>query len=111
MADINNSVLWIYCGSSSDFGKVSAPEPVPDQEIFRNFYKKKFFFIQKLAFSMLEKTLFPGKLASRLKFLYRVFHFMLDPDPNSVPEPECITVPVGQKVAVPAVPVPQYGTE
>ncbi len=35
---------------------------------------------------------------------------MLDPDPNPDPEPECIPVPVAiwQKVAAPAVPVPQH---
>jgi hypothetical protein len=57
---------------------------------------------------MLEAALFLRNFASLLWFLYLVFHFMLDPDPNSVPEPECITVPLRQKVAVPAIPVPQH---
>jgi hypothetical protein len=44
-------------------------------------------------------------------FLTIVFNFMLDPDPNPEPDQECIPVPISlrQKVAVPAVPVPQHG--
>jgi hypothetical protein len=59
---------------------------------------------------MLEAALFPRKSGPLvLDFLTFVLHFMLDPDPNPVlePEPECITieVPPRQKVAVPATPV------
>jgi hypothetical protein len=54
---------------------------------------------------MLETALFTRKLTF-------VFHFMMDPDPNPVPEldpeSECIPVPRRLKVTVPAVPVPQH---
>jgi hypothetical protein len=58
---------------------------------------------------MLAVSLFPRKLAFIFDFLAMVLLFVLDPSPNPVPEPECITVPLRQKVVVPAVPasVPQ----
>ncbi len=105
--------VMIYCSfvSGSSFGKVPisvpvpAPAPVPAPEPNR-------------AFSILEATLFPRKLASHFYFLTFVFHFMLDPDLNPVPVPLRqkklqflrfpAPVPLKQKVAVPAVPVPQH---
>ncbi len=55
-------------------------------------------------------ALFLRKLASNFYFLTFVLHFSLDPGSNPAPESECITVqvsvPLRQKVAVPAVPVP-----
>ncbi len=47
---------------------------------------------------MLEAASFHRKVASNLNFLTFVLHFMLDPDPNPVPEQEseCITVPFPQ---------------
>jgi hypothetical protein len=47
---------------------------------------------------MLEAALFHRKVASNLYFLAFVLHFLLDLDPNPVPEQEseCITVPVPQ---------------
>jgi hypothetical protein len=46
-------------------------------------------------------------------FLKKVVHFKLDPDPNPVPEPEYfpVSVPLRQKGAVSAVPVPQHWRE
>ncbi len=54
---------------------------------------------------MSEAALFPKKLASHFCFLIFLFHFMLDSDPNPDPEPKCIpvSVPLRQKVKVPAV--------
>jgi hypothetical protein len=61
----------IYCGSGSYFGKVSisdpvsvsvpvpAPVPVPDTVLFTTF------FVQNLAFSMLEADFFPKKSADK----------------------------------------------
>ncbi len=46
-------------------------------------------FVQNLAFSTLEAALlFPRKLATNFSFLAVVLDFMLEPGPNSVPEPE-----------------------
>jgi hypothetical protein len=58
----------IYCGSGSDFGKVSVPVPVPDP-----FHPKKF--VHNLAFSMSDAALFPRKLASN--FLFLTFYSIL----------------------------------
>jgi hypothetical protein len=65
--------------------------------------------VQNLAFSILEAALFPEGWTLIFGFLTFVLHFMLDPGPNPVPEPECITVPVPlrEKVAVPA-PIQQH---
>ncbi len=56
---------------------------------------------------MLEAALFfvSQKVSLILDFFTFILHFMLDPGPNPVPEPECITVPVPlrQKVLVPLV--------
>jgi hypothetical protein len=43
-------------------------------------------FVQNLAFSMSEAALFPSKLASHFCLNFFI-HFMLDLDPNPVPEP------------------------
>ncbi len=59
---------------------------------------------------MLEAALFPRKLALMYDFFMFVFYCMLDPGPNPVPEPLCITVqdpiPQRKKVAAPVVPGP-----
>jgi hypothetical protein len=47
---------------------------------------------------MLEAALFPRKLASNFRLFTFVLQFMLDPGPNPVPEPECITVPLSKKL-------------
>jgi hypothetical protein len=70
------------------------------------FFKSKKF-VQNLAFSMLEAALFPGSWPLIFDFLTSVLHFMLDPGPNPVqepdPKPEFIRVPdpLRQNVAVP----------
>ncbi len=57
---------------------------------------------------MLEAALFPRKLA--FNFLLFCMTLLLEPEPELVPEPYCITVPVlvtpRQKVVVAAVQVP-----
>ncbi len=56
---------------------------------------------------MLEAALFPIKLASNFFYFMTVLlHFMLNPGSNPVPKTEPVSVPLRQKVAVPAVPVP-----
>ncbi len=73
----------------------------------------KTFLLQNLAFLLLEPALSPKTegwpLVFDFTFFTFVFTFMLDSDPNLVPEPECIPVlapvPLRQKVAVP---VPQH---
>jgi hypothetical protein len=37
---------------------------------------------------MLEAALFSRKLASNYEYFYFVLHFIFDPGPNSVPEPQ-----------------------
>jgi hypothetical protein len=87
--------LIIYCGSGSDFGKVSIQPSV---------------FQQNLAFQCKKQRCVPKNWPLIFYFLTLAFHSMLDPDPNPVPEPEteCTTVlvpvPLTPKVAVP---VPQ----
>jgi hypothetical protein len=80
--------------------------PLPDPDSILHSFSTTQKFVHNLAFSMLEAALFPRKLASHFLF---VFHFMLDPDPNPVTEPECVSVlvPLSRKAAVP-VPVPQH---
>jgi hypothetical protein len=58
---------------------------------------------------MSEAAYFPESWPLIFDFLTFVFHSTFDPDQNPVPEPKCIPIPVPlrQKVAVPAVPVPQ----
>ncbi len=92
---------------------VPATVPVPDPDLLSTvFLTTKF--IQNLAFSMIEVALFPRKLALIFDFVTFVFYCMLDPGPNPVPEPLCITVqvpiPLRKYVAVPVVagPVPQH---
>jgi hypothetical protein len=59
-----------------------------------------------------ELALFPRKLSSHFLFFDFCIIFMLDPDPNSDPEPETeagtIMSPPRQKVAVTAIPAPQH---
>jgi hypothetical protein len=89
-------VLW----NPNDFNAV----PVPVLEKFRFrlrfgiqtifstvFHRKKI--VQNLAISMLGSSTVPMKLASHLVIVTFVFHFMLDPDPN--PVPECIPACAG----------------
>ncbi len=79
---------------------------MPDPDLFSTVFQQNFF--TNLAFSMLEAAWFTRKLVPNFYFLTCVLHFMLDSGPNPVPEPKCIMVPVPlrQKIAVPAVPVP-----
>jgi hypothetical protein len=102
----------IHCGSGSVYssGSVSnsVSDPVPD--VSRLFLAQLIKCTKSCFYSM--KHCFPKNGQS---FLNLVFHFMLNPVPNQVPEPvqdpglECIPVPVllWQKVAVP-VPVTQH---
>jgi hypothetical protein len=53
----------------------------------------------------------PGKWSANLIFFtfYDFCHSILsDPDANPEPDPECILVPLWQKVSLPAIPVPQH---
>ncbi len=59
---------------------------------------------------MLEAALFPRMLVFKFRFFDFCVTFHVDPGPNLVPKPEYITVPVPlrEKVAVPAVPLPKH---
>ncbi len=56
-----------YCGSGSYFGKVLVPVPVPvsvpNPDRLSTDFQQQIFFIQNLAFSLLEAALFPRNLA------------------------------------------------
>ncbi len=100
----------IYCGSGSDFGKVSFLVPDLNPEPFQTSEKKC---TKNLAFLMLEAALFPRKMSSHLRFFeFFTFalHFMLDPDPYPDPESNFITVLVlpRQKVVFSSFPVAQH---
>jgi hypothetical protein len=77
---------------------VPAPVPVPVPDLFSTVFQQKKFFLQNLAFSILEAALFPRKLASIYDFLTFVLHFMLDTGPNPVPEQ--IELELGKKFFV-----------
>ncbi len=113
-------MLWNrnnYCGSGSDFGKVSFPvpdlsqEPGPDHRMYlaQFFITKNLFKI--LLFSYDKQHRSPESCHFILIFdfcTYRyVFHNMLDLDPNPKLEQECIPVPVPLRQKV-AIPVPQH---
>jgi hypothetical protein len=72
----------IYCGSGSDFEKVSVPVPVPvpDPDNTKLNFSTKINFLQNLAFSISKAALFPRKLASHLKFFDFSFYFILNQD-------------------------------
>jgi hypothetical protein len=59
----------MYCSSGSGYGSyfrkvlLPVPVPVPDPYLFRAVFQQQFF-LQNLAFSMLEAALIPRKLAS-----------------------------------------------
>ncbi len=99
-------------GSGSSYGKVLAPVPVPDPDLFSTVFQQQKI-CTKSCLLKLEAAMFSRKLAYNFYIFTFVLHFLLDPCPNTVPEPEpvCITVPVPlkQKVAVPVpAPVPQH---
>jgi hypothetical protein len=60
----------IYCGSGSDFGKISVLVLDPDN-IWHSFQEQQKF-VQNLAFSMSEAPLFPTKLV----FIFDFFDFL-----------------------------------
>jgi hypothetical protein len=66
---------------------VPAPVLIPDPENLAQFSNNQKF-LQNLAFSMSAAALFPRKLASHFDFLTFSLHFIFDPAPNSILEPE-----------------------
>jgi hypothetical protein len=108
----------IYCssGSGSYVGKVCFRFQYHIQTYLAQFFNNK-----KFLFRADKQHCLPESWHLNLDFLIFVFHFMLDPGPNLVPEPKPVPlrqkvavpvtepepVPLRQKVAVP-VPVPQH---
>jgi hypothetical protein len=78
-----------YCGfgSCSYFRKVLVPVPIPVPDLH----------LIRTAFQL--KNCFPESWHLILDFLNFVFHFILDPGPNLVPEPEFVTVGFGSTKA------------
>jgi hypothetical protein len=66
--------------------------------------------MQNLAFSILEAALFPRKLVFKLRFFYFCVTFHVGSGSKSGSETGIHTVPVPlrEKVAVPAVPLPKH---
>ncbi len=75
----------ICCGSGSDFGKVLVPAPDPDNTLFSTIFQQQKF-VKNHAFLMSEAAYLPESWPVR--FFYFLLHFILDPDLNTVPEPE-----------------------
>jgi hypothetical protein len=112
----------IYCSTVSYFGKVlfpapsgsapvPAPVPVPDSDLFRTVFQQEKILHKILSFQCHKQHCFPESLSLIFDFLTFVLHFVLNPGPNMVPEPECITfpVPLRRKVVVPVpATVPQH---
>jgi hypothetical protein len=102
----------IYRGSGSvsdsDFGKVSFPVPVIQTILYlAQFLNNKI--CEKKTCLFIVRSSIVSKKADLSFLILLLFYiiFMLDPDSNRVPEPECTPVPasIRQKVAVP---VPQH---
>ncbi len=70
--DVNNNIVVDFCGTVMVYCNCGSGSDLSSKI---------------LPFSVLEATLFPRKLASHFyDFLTFVFDFMLDPEPNPVPE-------------------------
>jgi hypothetical protein len=80
---------------------VAVPVPVPTLEKFWFRFRLQFRIQTKFSTIFQQKniwakaclfnvriSIFPKKLASKFYFLTVLFHFILDPDTNPVPEPE-----------------------
>jgi hypothetical protein len=92
--------------SGSDFGKVSILVPAPNPDLDYNGLKHSFSkkIVRQFCLFNVKAVFFARKSSSHFKFFdfwILCWHFW---------RPECIPVPVPlmQKVAVPAVPVPQH---
>jgi hypothetical protein len=84
----------IKCGSGSHFGKVSVPDPDHTQQ----FSTANFFVTKSCLFNVRSSVVF-----QRVGLLFFIFDFRIQcwiPDPNPVPEQECISVPVPQRPKV-----------
>jgi hypothetical protein len=97
----------IYCVAVP----VAVPVPFPDTDLLSTVFQQQNFLYKKSCLSNARNSIVSQKISLYLLIFDCCITgtFMLDPSPNLVPEPECITVPVPlrQKVAVPVtIPVP-----